>query len=526
MSIERWSPRQELSRQEVLIVKRLKRVRKFFAFLRMHRHEIISEQFQSELESMYRNTGAGDDPVPPGLMAMATLIQGYLGASDAMMVELTVLDLSVQMVLGVLGETEPAFSQGAFCDFRQRFIRADMDRRLLEYTVEIARRTKEFDWRKLPKSLRVAIDSKPLEGAGRVEDTFNLLGHAARKVVACAAELLGWSEDKVCRAAGIPLLLGPSLKTTLDIDWNDAAEKREAIKTLVAQLDSLDAWLRDRLPEAMREPPLKGHVETLEQLRKQDLEPDPNGSGVRIREGVAEDRRVSVEDPEMRHGRKSKTKRFNGYKQHIATDIDRDIILACSVTPANRPEDEGAPGLKADIARQGLTIAELYIDRAYVNCEVVQDVLSRKGEIICKPWVSRNKKLFPKSDFKFDMRANRITCPAGQTMHFELGTVVEFEAEICDHCRQRARCTTAEIGQGRSVSISENERLQQRLRKQIATPTGRKRLRQRTSVEHRLAHIARRQGRRARYIGTRKNTFDLRRAAAIQNLEAYQRKVA
>jgi hypothetical protein len=65
------------------------------------------------------------------------------------------------------------------------------------------------------------------------------------------------------------------------------------------------------------------------------------------------------------------------------------------------------------------------------------------------------------------------------------------------------------MGSGRTVAIAENERLQQRLRKLKATPLGRAKLRKRTGIEHRLAHIARRQGRRARYIGTRKNTFDL-----------------
>src|SRR5690606_29407020 len=99
--------------------------------------------------------------------------------SDGEMVELTVVDLRVQMVLDRLGEGEPAFSQGALQEFRERLIRADLDRRLLERTVALARSTREFDPRKLPKTLRVAIDSSPLEGAGRVEDTFNLLAHAA-----------------------------------------------------------------------------------------------------------------------------------------------------------------------------------------------------------------------------------------------------------------------------------------------------------------------------------------------------------
>src|SRR5688572_551664 len=296
MAVSRWNPSVELTKREELIARRLGRVRKLFPFLRRHRHELIDEALQAELAAMYRDTGAGLAPVPPALMAMATLVQGYLGVSDATMVELTVLDLSVQMVLDCLGAEEPAFSQGAFADFRARFIRNDMDRRLLERTVEIARRTKEFDWKKLPKDLRVGIDSKPLEGAGKVEDTFNLLGHAARKVAECAAELLGWKFDKLCRAAGTPILLESSIKAGLDIDWNDAAEKAQAIKTLVAQLDSSQRFLQKRLPEELTAPPLKDCVETLEQIRNQDLEPDPDGGGVRIREGVAEDRRISIED--------------------------------------------------------------------------------------------------------------------------------------------------------------------------------------------------------------------------------------
>ncbi len=100
----------------------------------------------------------------------------------------------------------------------------------------------------------------------------------------------------------------------------------------------------------LKKPPLKDELETLAQLMDQDLEPDPGGGGEKIREGVAADRRVSVEDREMRHGRKSKTKRFNGYKRHIATDLDSGLILAGAITPANRPEDEAAPVLQRDIA--------------------------------------------------------------------------------------------------------------------------------------------------------------------------------
>jgi hypothetical protein len=524
MSIPRWNPPQEVTKQEARLLARLGRVRKLFGFLRMRRHELFDDAFQTELESMYRDSGAGKVVVPPGQLAMATLVQGYLGMSDAEMVELTVVDLRVQLVLGCLGMAEPPFAQGTLQAFRERMIAHDMDRRLLERTVELAKRTKEFDWKKLPKTLRVAIDSCPLEGAGRVEDTFNLLGHAGRKVAACAAELLKWPVERLCGEAGCELLAAPSIKAGLDIDWNDAAQKTEAIKVVCAQLDSLQQFIALRLPEELTKPPLSERVETLEQVRHQNLEPDPKGGGEKIRRGVATDRRVSIEDPQMRHGRKSKTKAFNGYKRHLAADVDTDLILACAVTPANRPEEEAAPELNTDIQRHGLKIDELLIDRGYINAALVDDVLQSRGTIICKPWNSRNGDLFTKRDFKLNMRDRTLTCPAGQTQTFELATTVEFDADVCAACAVREKCTSAEAGHGRTVSIAENEVLQQRLRKLQQSGPGRAKLRQRTGIEHRLAHLARRQGRRARYRGVRKNTYDVRRAAAIQNLETIHRR--
>jgi hypothetical protein len=526
MAFERWTPRQDHTKQEERLLRRLRRTRKLFAFLRDHRQELFDDAFQAELESMYRDTGAGQEPVPPALLAMIVLLQSYQGVSDAEAVELTVVDLRWQMVLDRLGATAPACGQGTLVDFRGRLIRTDMDRRLLERTVELARQTKAFDWKKLPKNLRVAMDSSPLAGAGRVEDTINLLGHAARKVVECAADLLHWPADRVAQQAGIPALLEASVKRGLDTEWSDPDAKAEALNTLVEQLDSLDAWLRRKLPEELGKPPLKDHLDTLTQIRTQDLEPDPDGGGgTRIREGVAAERRVSIEDPEMRHGRKSKSKRFNGYKRHIATDLDTDLILACAVTPANRPEEEAAPILKADLERQGRRIAEMHVDRGYIASPVVGEVLVDGGDVICKPWVPRNGKLFTKADFKINMRDRTITCPAGEVERIDLGADVEFDPQACTRCRLRTKCTTAASGNGRTVTIADDELLQHKLRKLMSTPSGRERLRERVAIEHRLAHLGRRQGRHARYRGTRKNLFDVRRAAAVLNLEVLDRRI-
>src|SRR5664279_6030291 len=370
MTIAHWTPRTTIGRQEQFLLKRLQRTRKLFAFLRLYRHQLFDEAFQNELASMYRDTGAGKDAKPPALMAMVLLLQGYLGTSDAEAVELSVVDLRWQMVLDRLGADEPAFSQGALQNFRERLIAADLDRRLLERTVELAKQTRAFDAKKLPKSLRIAIDSSPLEGAGRVEDTFNLLGHAARKVVECAAATLELSVEQLCRRAGIPLLLESSVKKGLDCDWSDPGAKQAALGVLIEQLDSLKQWLSKRT-QTLDEPKLKQQLQVLEQIMGQDLEPDPNSPNgkprLHIRKGVAPDRRVSIEDGDMRHGRKSKSKKFSGYKRHIATALDAQIILACAVTPANKPEQQAAEPLSDDIARQVYNIRELNIDRGYIN---------------------------------------------------------------------------------------------------------------------------------------------------------------
>jgi hypothetical protein len=527
MAITRWYPEEELSKQERLLLKRAGHTRKLFFFLRMHRHEIFDNAFQEKLESMYRGTGAGKPPVAPAIMAMAVLLQGYAGASDAETIDLTVVDLRWQMVLDRLGTTEPAFSQSVLWAFRQRMIQHDMDRVLLERTVEIARRSGDFDAKKLPKSLRVAIDSAPLEGAGRVEDTFNLLGHAARDIAACVAAILDWDVERVCREAAIPVLLESSVKKALDVEWSDPVQKAKALNVLVKQVKSLRDWVDRRLGNDAKAPPIVSLLDTLRQLMDQDLEPDPDG-GVKVRDGVAPDRRISINDAEMRHGRKSKSKRFNGYKRHVATDLDSSLVLACAVTPANVPEMEAANPLRQDVERQGIPISQLQIDRGYINSPSVDELRGLGASILCKPWVPHNvnKGAFTKAAFHIKMRELKIICPAGQEECIEPGKVVEFDPEACDRCQLRERCTMASMGTGRKVSIAQDEEQQQQFRKLVATKAGRAKLRLRVGVEHSLSHVVRRQGRRARYCGTRKNLFDVRRAASLVNLETAQRMAA
>jgi hypothetical protein len=111
-------------------------------------------------------------------------------------------------------------------------------------------------------------------------------------------------------------------------------------------------------------------------------------------------------------------------------------------------------------------------------------------------------------------------------MKFELGQRVKFSPTTCDGCPVRPLCTEAKRGVGRTIHIADNEPLQKKLRKLQQTNAGRARLRERVAIEHRLAHVTRRQGRRARYLGARKNLFALRRAAVVHNLQVLQRKCA
>jgi hypothetical protein len=511
----------EPTKQEEWLLKRLERTKKLFAFLRRHRHELFDEAFQAELSGMYRQNGEGKVPVPPALMAMAVLLQAYVGASDAEAVELTMVDARWQLVLNRLGETEPAFSQGALQAFRQRMIAHDMDRRLLERTAELAKDSGGFDHKKLPRDLRLAVDSRPLEGAGRVEDTFNLLAHAARILLREAARMTGRSPDEIAAEMGITCLMASSLKRALDIDWSDAEAKQSALERLLLEAAAVQFWVEAELSNDAGKPPLSEHLETLQRLRSQDLEPDPGG-GARIKHGVARDRQVSLTDPAMRHGRKTKSKRFNGYKSHIAVDLDDRVIWACAITPANAPEASALECITRDLGER--VVGEWHIDRGFIAAAEIHAAHRAGAEVVCRPWRSKTPGRFGKEDFHFDFRAKTVTCPSGVSIPIQLGSVARFPEESCSNCALKTKCTASKIG--RAMNVLPDEPLQRSLRRAIATPAGRGRLRERVAVEHRLAHHAQKQGRKARYIGLRNNVFDSRRHAAVLNLETAQLRAA
>ena len=138
-----WQPPIEPTPAEAAVMQRIKRA-KLFVFLRKHRHEIFDEGFQEELGEIYGDSRLGQPPVPPAKLALVTIVQAYTGASDEEAIEAMIMDRRWQLVLGCLDTEEPPFSKSTLVAFRKRPIEKEMDRRLLERTVEVAARRRSF----------------------------------------------------------------------------------------------------------------------------------------------------------------------------------------------------------------------------------------------------------------------------------------------------------------------------------------------------------------------------------------------
>jgi len=197
MRPEMWQPPVECAPVEQKVLARIRRA-KLFVFLRQYRHEIFDEAFQVELVQGYADSLRGQPPVPPAQLALATIVQAYTGVSDDEVIEALVMDRRWQLVLDCLDFDVAPFSKGTLVGSRTRLIAQNWDRRLIERTVAVAAQHKVFGARQL----RAALDSSPLWGAGRVEDTYNLLGHAVRKALSVIARQQGRGLAAVAEVSG------------------------------------------------------------------------------------------------------------------------------------------------------------------------------------------------------------------------------------------------------------------------------------------------------------------------------------
>jgi transposase len=508
-----WQPPIALARAEQTIVSRIRRA-KLFIFLRRIRHELFSTAFQEELATLFRDRPKGQPPVPPAQLALVTLLQAYTGASDEEAIEALLMDRRWQLVLDCLDCEAPPLSKATLVRFRAALIQHGLDRRLVERTIALATQQRGFS----PRVLRAALDSSPLWGAARVEDTYNLLGHALRKALRVVARQQGRGVAAVATEAGAEVVSASSLKAALDLDWDDPQARQQALSQVLTALDAVERWLATQ-GEVAKEPRVVASMAAACQVQAQDVDTPADGCP-QLRRGVAPGRRITIEDAEMRHGRKSRRQRIDGYKRHVLRDLDSGVIRAVGLTPANAPEASVLEPIVADLTAQAVTLQELHIDRAYLSSPLVRERPAGL-EIFCKAWPVRNGTRFPKTAFGLDWEAGTIRCPNAVLLPFQAGGVVHFPAQTCALCPVQAQCTSSV--HGRSISMHPDERLLCELRARQQAPEGRAKLRERMAVEHTLAHVGRWQGGRARYRGQRKNLFDLRRAAVIHNLHVLAR---
>src|SRR6266496_4697075 len=330
MQPEMWKPPVELSQQEEQIVKKIRKA-KLFVFLREHRHELLDEALQQELANLYRPAERGQPPIAPAQLALATILQAYTGVSDDEVIEATLMDRRWQLVLDCLDADQAPFSKGTLVAFRKRLIEGQMDRRLIERTIEIASQSQAFG----PRALRAALDSSPLWGAGRVEDTYNLVGHALKKVMRVVADQQGRELAEVAKEAGAEIVCGTHLQAALARDWDQPGQREEALEVVLKVLQAVETWVQSLQQEEtqLAQPSL----EIARQVKAQDVQVDEKEKASLIK-GVAKDRRISVEDGQMRHGRKSRSVRVDGYKRHVLHDLDTGLIRAVGITAANAPE--------------------------------------------------------------------------------------------------------------------------------------------------------------------------------------------
>ena len=244
---------------------------------------------------------------------------------------------------------------------------------------------------------------------------------------------------------------------------------------------------------------------------------------------MAKDRVISTVDPEMRHGRKSSSTRFDGYKGHVAVEPESELITEVSVTPGNTYDGEAVTELvDGQAAHHELRPQAIIGDHAVIDGVRRQALAERRIEAVGKVPEGLQGGLYPKSSFSIDLEQNTVKCPAGQVTAVyrerkdargQVARVFHFSRQTCRQCPQRAVCTKAQ-GMGRTIQVSPHEHLLQeaRVRQQGEGFTERYN-RARSTVERVIAHLVRHGFRQGRYFGRAKTLFQALWAAAAANLQ-------
>ena len=274
---------------------------------------------------------------------------GHDKVSDAEAKARADFDIRWKVALGIEIEDRP-FAKSAFQVFRAQLILHDKVREVFERSLRLAR---EQGYLKRGRGMRVALDTTYILGRGAVKDTYNLLADGIVKLMRALAAVADVPLRRWAGGHGYQRYVGSSVKGEAAIDWSDRRARRKLLGAIVADADRLLELARqaqERLPaDSPERQAIVDAAELLGQLLLQDVQrggtdavagDDADADGeVRLKDGVSKDRMVSVHDPQIRHGHKSK--RFDGHKAAVVVDTDSQLITAVDVLPGNAPDNLG-----------------------------------------------------------------------------------------------------------------------------------------------------------------------------------------
>lgn len=459
----------------------------------------------------------GRRSVPPSVVATVMVLQRLEGLSDREAVERYTFDARWRYAAGVGGYDSGgwgSFAHTVLVDMRARLAASADDRRIFNVTVEAAAAAG------LVGAKRV-LDSTPLYDAVATMDTITLIRSALRGLLRVADELL----ETALRAV---LASGDDYTSSAkpQIDWDDAEAREALIDSRAHDAFACLALLDGRVLDAA----VAEAAELLAKVVGQDLEQTDDGT-FRIARRVAPDRVISTVDPDARHGHKTASRGFDGYKGHVAVDPDSEIITDTVVSAGNAGDASVAADLIDDLVRDDDNHDEadddeaptVYGDSAYGTGEFLDHLANNDIEARCRtqrPTAAGG--MFTKDRFDVDLDNDTVTCPGEVRVSIRRGGdgdgVAHF-GDACATCPMRPRCTNAEGG--RTIRVNRLERRLADARAQQQDPDWVADYRAtRPKVERKLGHLMRRRhgGRRARVRGRPKVDADFNLLAAAHNL--------
>jgi len=497
----------------------------FYGFLARHRPELFRDD---DFVSLYTQNN-GRMSVPPSILAKALLLQSYDRVSDEEAADRARFDIRWKVALGI-GVDDAPFVKSTLQSFHARLVLHQAEQAIFQRSIDAAKGSGLLASRKL----KVALDTTPIFGRGAVKDTYNLLADGIRQLVRALALLCGQAPEVWARGHDLSRYYGTSIKGEAEIDWDNAAARQAFLDGIVVDAERLLAVaerVRAGYPADSAEwVRIEEAAGLLKQLLAQDVERTTEGRAV-LKDGVAKDRVPSVTDPEMRHGRKSASRKFTGHKGAIAVEPESGVITAADVLPGNAPDNTDALALVQETSRNtGCEVAKVIGDCAYGDGATRREFKARGCELVAKVPRGGKPGYYAKGDFKIDLEHGTVTCPAGQvTSEWKrVQTEVrgervgvkqyEFAAERCRGCVHYRQCVSSKLGKGRSVTLHPEEELMQEARAYQETAAFREDIKLRQTVEHRLARLVQLGIRKARYFGRTKTKWQLLLAAAVANL--------